>query len=441
MGLQLAFQNWRGNVASPTLTLANLAFAAIAFLTVLALAGCGSNKSVNNAQLRILNLTVESGPISVLVDTDSTSFQSNIAFQSTTALKEISPGSRRLRVSNAGGVILDQTVSTLSQQKQLYVVFGGASSLGSVLLNNDISTSGSGNTRVRLINMAVGLGTYDFYVTPGLTDYLTVEPLVKNTAATTYELAAGTYTITLTAPNSKNVLFQVPTRALASQKYYNLALYNIGSGQLPSAFWLAQDDDSAPEFLTSPVTRVRAANSQPGTSTVNVSIGGNRIFTNVPFGGISTYSLASSGAQTISYVDTSDTTKTYTLNSTLDGASDYSTFLAANTSGPSSVFQVADRILPATTGKVRIRLVNASTVPDLSLALSFTAVTPPVAIRSASNYFEVVGGVGTPVTITQGAGAAPVLNLAGTDLAAGGTYSIVVSGVAGTLQITPRQDN
>ncbi len=441
MGLQLAIRNRRGNVAAPTFTLADLVLVIFAFFTLLALAGCGSNKSVNSANIRTLNLTVESGAINVLVDTDSTNFQSNIAFKSTTAFKEISPGAHRLRVSNAGGVILDQTVSALSQQKQLYVVFGGASSLGAILLSNDIPTSGSGNTRIRLVNLAVGLGTYDFYATPGLNDYLTVEPLVKNTAATTYELTAGTYTITLTAPNSKNVLFQVPARALASQKYYNLALYNIGSGQLPSAFWLTQDDDAAPEFLTSPVSRVRAANSQPGSSTVNVSIGSNRIFTNVPFGGISTYALAGSGAQTISYVDTADTTQSYVLNTTLDGASDYSTFLAANTSGPSSVFQVADKVLPATTGKVRIRLVNASTVPDLSLALSFTAVTPLVPIRSASNYFEVVGGAGTPVTITQGAGAAPVLNLAGTDLTAGGTYSIVVSGVAGTLVISTRQDN
>ncbi len=441
MRLQLELSTWRDNVALSRFTFAKFFFAITALLAVLVLASCGSNKSVNNAQLRVLNLAVESGPINVVVDTETTNWQSGIAFKATTALKEISNGTRRIRISNAAGQILDQSISALSQQKQLLVVFGGASSINSALLNNDISTSSSGNTRVRLVNNAVGLGTYDLYITPGAQDYLTVEPVAKNTASTTFEIVAGTYNIVLTAPNTKTVLFQAPARALVGQKYYNMVLYNTGSGQLPSAFWLAQDDDAAPEFLNNTVTRVRAANAQPGTNTVNVSIGGNRVFTNVPFGGISTYSLTSSGTQTISYVDTVDTSKIYTLNAAFDGASDYSTFLAANMTGAASVFQITDKILPPTAGKVRIRLVNASTVPDLSLALSFIAVTPSVGVRAASTYFEVTAGAGTPVTITQGAAAIPVLSLAGTDLTAGATYSIVVSGVAGTLQITPRQDN
>jgi Domain of unknown function (DUF4397) len=256
-----------------------------------------------------------------------------------------------------------------------------------------------------------------------------------------YELDAGTYTIRLTSPNTKNVLFELPTRALGGQKYYNLVLYNAGSGELPSAFWLAQDDDAAPEFLVSPVSRLRAANALAGSAFINVSIGDSRIFTNVPFGGVSSYARTGSGAKVIAFTNTADATKAYTLNDTFDGATDYSTFLSADASGVPSVFRIVDKLLPPSSGKVRVRLVNATSIADLSLALTFDSVTPTVASHAASNYIEVVGGDGTPVTITQGVAATPVISLAGVYLTAGRSYSIVVSGVAGTLQATSRQDN
>jgi Domain of unknown function (DUF4397) len=440
--VQQKTQYWRRKISALALSLASFAFVVGVLLALASLAGCGSNESVNNARLRVMNLALESGPLSVRVDDESSNWQSDIAYKTTTALKELSDGSRRLRISNAGGVILDQTISALSQQKQLLVVYGGASSLGMALLNNDIPSSSGNKTRVRLVNNAVGLGSYDLYITTASEDFRSVEAKAKSTTSVTYELDAGTYTIRLTSPNTKDVLFELPARALGSQKYYNLVLYNTGSGELPSAFWLAQDDDAAPEFLASTVARVRAANAlADSTSFINVSIDGTRVFTNVPFGGLSSYARTSNGAKVIAFTDTSDVTKTYTLNDTFEGAADYSTFLAADTSGVPSVFRIVDKLLPPSSGKVRVRLVNATSIADLSLALSFNSVTPVVASRSASDYAEVIGGDGTPVTITQGSAATPVISLAGVDLTAGRSYSIVVSGVAGTLQIASRQDN
>jgi Domain of unknown function (DUF4397) len=435
-------QHWRSKIAARTFSLTSFVFVVSVLLLMVSLAGCGSNESVNNAQLRVMNLALESGSLSVRVDDESSNWQSDIAYKTTTALKEMSDGSRRLRISNAGGVILDQTVSALSQQKQLLVVYGGASSLGMALLNNDIPSSSGNKTRVRLVNNAVGLGSYDLYITTASEDFRSVEAKATSTTSVTYELDAGTYTIRLTSPNTKDVLFELPARALGSQKYYNLVLYNTGSGELPSAFWIAQDDDAAPEFLASTVARVRAANAlADSTAFINVSVDGTRIFTNVPFGGLSSYARTSSGAKAIAFTNTADPSKTYTLNDTFEGAIDYSTFLSADAGGAPDVFRIVDKLLPPSSGKVRVRLVNATSLADLSLALSFNSVTPVIASRAASNYIEVVGGDGTPVTITQGAAATPVISLAGVDLTAGRSYSIVVSGVTGTLQVSSRQDN
>jgi hypothetical protein len=406
------------------------------------LAACGKNEANDKSEMRVINLATESGTINVRVDDESDNWLSGIAYKTTTGFKTLTAGERRLRISNASGVILDQRVTTRLDEKHLLIVYGAASSLGVVLQNNDIGSSSSGKTRLRLASVAVGLGTHDLYVTTASEDYRTVEAKAKSVSSTTIELDASTYTIRLTAPNTRDIVFEMPARALESQKYYNLVLYNQGSGELPSAFWNIQKEDAAPELLTNPVSRVRAANAQSAIANVNVSIGDTRVFTNVPYGGVSSYARLTSGAKTVSYVDSTNTANTFSLNETFEGGRDYSTFLAPTAGGGApTVFRLLDTIFPPSSGKARVRLVNASTVEDLALALSFAAVTPTVATRNASNYVEVSGGDGTPVAITQGPAATPVISLPGVDLTNGNTYSIVVSGTATDLRVTSRQDN
>ncbi|MEI6737900.1 MAG: DUF4397 domain-containing protein, partial [Pseudomonadota bacterium] len=151
---------------------------AIASLSAL-LGGCGKNSSgTEDGEIRVINLTAESGSLNIVVGDETTNWQSAIAAGTTTAFKTIGSGSKRLRVSNAGGVIVDGSINVLSKQKQLLIVSGGASSVGMILLNNDIATGASGKTKIRLNNYAVGLGAYDVYATTASEDYLTVEPKV-----------------------------------------------------------------------------------------------------------------------------------------------------------------------------------------------------------------------------------------------------------------------
>lgn len=412
-----------------------------ACVAALALSACGTNEKNDKSEMRVINLATESGTINVRVDDEGDNWLSGVAYKTATGFKTLTAGERRVRISNASGVIIDQKVTTRLDEKHLLIVYGAASSLGLVLQNNDIGSSSSGKTRLRLASVAVGLGTYDLYVTTASEDYRTVEAKAKSVSSTTIELDAATYTIRLTSPNTRDVVFEMPARALESQKYYNLVLYNQGSGELPSAFWNVQKDDAPPELLTNPISRVRAANAQSAIATVNVSVGGTRVFTNVPYGGISSYARLTSGAKTVSYVDSTNAASTFSLDETYEGGRDYSTFLSPTVSGAPTVFRLLDTTFPPSSGKVRVRLVNASTVEDLALALSFAAVTSTVATRNASGYVEVSGGDGMPVAITQGPAATPVISLAGVDLTNGNTYSIVVSGTAADLRVTSRQDN
>lgn len=415
---------------------------AIGLLATALLFACGKSDNSTKAQLRMLNLAPESGTFAMRIKDESTDWLSNIAYKNTTSFKDLDSGSIRTRISNAGGVVLDNTISYLAGRKQLLAIYGGKSSLSLMVLQNDITSSASGKTKLRLINMAVGLGIYDLYLTTSSEDYRSVEPKLRNVSGTTYEFDAGSYAMRLTSPGTKDILFEIPSRSYDSQKYYNVGLYNEGSGELPQGFWLQQDSDSAPEFITSTVTRLRAGNGQQQYPNLNVQIGSTRAFTNIPFGGISSFTRTASGTRTVSYQEPVNGAVVSSVNDTFDGGRDYSVFLSPGLNGsPPSAFRVLDRIFPPSSGKTRVRLVNASTLTDLALALSFSPITPSIGTRASSDYFEVNAGDGTPVTITQGSSGTPVVNLSGTDLLSGRNYTFLVSGIAGALAITVRQDN
>jgi hypothetical protein len=423
---------------------ARAAFIAACCVALAAVAsGCGkSGETSSDAEIRVLNLAPESGTISVRLDEDDTQWQSNIGYKSTTAFKNYEAGSQRTRISTASSVVLDQTLAYSASKKQLLVVYGGASSLGMQIIYNDISSASSGKSKLRLINLAVGLGAYDLYMTTSSEDYRSVEPKVRNAASTTYEIDAGSYAVRLTSSGTKDTLFEMPARSFDDRKYYNLVLYNEGSGELPQAFYLTQDDDAGPSFLTSTVTRIRAGNAQATFPNLNVNIGSSRVFTNIPFAGLSSFTRTTSGTRTVAFQESINGTIVSSINEAFEGGRDYSVFLApAVAGGEPTAFRLLDRTFPPSSGKARVRLVNASSVSDLSLALSFSPITPNVSVRAASDYFEVNAGDGTPVTITQGTAGTPVVSLSGTDLSTGRTYTVVVSGSAGALALTVRQDN
>ena len=412
-------------------------------LTALALSGCGKNAAKSeSAQVRFINLAPESGALSVLLSTETTNWQSNVAYQSTTGFKDTANGANRVRISNAGGVIVDTTQNFTGTRKQLMLAFGGGSSVGVAILNNDLTASASGFSKLRVASFAVGIGAFDVYVTSATEDYRTVEPKLRNVTGGIYETPIGTYTVRLTSTGTKDLLFEMPARAFEDRKYYNLGLYNEGSGALMNGFFVTQDDDAAPQLFTSTVSRVRAINSQATNATVNVRVGSTLSFTNIPFGGISSYTRATAGTATVTFAETIAGATISAFSGTFAGGRDYSVFLAPGIGGGAiTAFRVLDTTFPPSAGKTRIRLVNASSSADLTLALSFTPTTPVVASRAASAYIEVNAGAGTPVTITQGVTGTPVLSLAGTDLTSGNTYTFVVSGVAGALNLAVRQDH
>ncbi len=441
--------NQRGSLATVFTKLATAA--AVAAIAAIGLSGCGKNSSQSTvSSVRILNIAPEAGAISISAfingATTATNFQSGIAYKATSGYTDITSGAQSFQISNAGGVITTTptafSLSVVSQQKQLLVVFGGATTTSAAFLNNDQSNVASTNARVRVANYMVGLGTFDVYVVGSAVDYNTVSPTIA-TGTGIYDVAIGSYQVILTSPGTKDIVLRVPARQLDAQQVYNLGLFNAGSGELPSAFWLKQNDDTGtPEFINSTISRIRSVNSQSTVASTNVNVNGALLFTNVTYGTASNFEKTSSGAKTIVYSDAGNppSTNTYTLNTTFDGATDYSTFLSINPADNSiSAFSISDKIFPPKGTNIRVRLVNATTIPNLALSIGNKPLTGLTATRAASAYFETTGGLGTTVSVSRDTAATAVISDT-KDLTGGGSYSIIVSGTLANPAILTKLD-
>ena len=348
--------------------------------------------------------------------------------------------SRRLRVSDTSGVILDQTLSLDADKKELILFYGGKSSLAIGLLKNDLVEPASGKSRVRISSNAVGLGSYDIYFSLSTEDYHNQEPKVSSATSTTLDVDKGTYTIRFTTPGSKEVLFQMPPRTLDEKGLYNLVTYNEGSSLLPNAFWYVQDSTDPPEFLTNAVSRIRVVNAAQNIQSANFTVvGGSRLFAGIPFSGVTSYAVVPSGQGSYVFTD-AISGALYSFSATLSGGHDYTALLAPQDAGGQLLpIVVADKTLPPSAGKARVRVVNGSLYDGLALSLSYTQVTSPAGARATSDYVEVSSGTGTPVTISQGSAAVPILSTT-QDLTSGYTYSFVLAGSNSVVKLTIGQD-
>lgn len=164
--------------------------------------GCGSD----NAKVRVMQASPAESTIDALIDGKTVA--SNIAYGTASPYVSVSSGSRHLQIEPSGSstFIIDESISLSSGTNSTVVVSNLASNLTALALSDEKSAPGSGNFKLRLVNVAPTMGPADVFVVAPGTDLTSVSPNVSNLAtesASGYlELTAGTYEIFFTVPGS-----------------------------------------------------------------------------------------------------------------------------------------------------------------------------------------------------------------------------------------------
>jgi hypothetical protein len=423
----------------------------VLFLVSVALAGCGSKGGGGgSARLRVLNAIPDANSISLTLD--STQVVSGLAFEQTTQYTGVDSGSREFKVSANGGVsnVIDTTLN-LGSSDYTYVVFGPVSAaVGSLFADTGFTKPNSGNFSVRFLNTAAGVGNLDLYLTSPGVDINTTSATVPNigygSGSAFTSVPNGTYEIRITAANTKQVLFDTGAQAFTDQQMYNIVAITKGSAQLVDVAVLNIDSTGTGSVKQNLLAEFKVVNATSVTSPLNVSVDGTLTLSNVPYTGVSNYTITTAGSHTFTVQSTATPgANILTLVDTLTAATDQSLVLTG-TAGGLSALVLNDNNLPPAVGHARIRFVNASPdFPSLDVYVNFAKQVSNLTTSSASGYIDVTADTTTGTAFefdfnTAGT-VTPVLKVPNVTIIGGHTYTVYVMGPAATpVAVTTKDD-
>ena len=154
-----------------------------------------------------MNAVPDESSLDVLVD--SVALSSNLAYGTSTGYQTTKSGSHQVAIEPSGSStsLLQQSISFASGSDTTIISYNFSSNIANLVLTDDNSAPASGNFKLRIVNVAPGLGPADVYVVAPATDLNSVTPTVSNLAfgATTgYQgVVSGSYEIILTPVGQK----------------------------------------------------------------------------------------------------------------------------------------------------------------------------------------------------------------------------------------------
>jgi hypothetical protein len=410
----------------------------LTFSLFILLVGCGSDGS-ENAQVRILNASIDYGAIDIYFDDQLK--QSNVAAGVMSGYLDFSAASKTLKVTRAGNAsaILETTANPGKGTKHVYIVYGGDGTLRVNQYSENETEAGSGKTKVRILNASPDAGAVDFFASTSATN---LNDLVARNQGIGYgsvtswlEIDRGTYRAWLTAASDKTDLrLPVPSITLEDKKLLTIVLLPTEGGSLLNA--ISFNQEGTPTKTENDSARLRlVAGLASGARVAVRSSQGEQLLSNTS-PSVSSYVLVPKGATSVTV--TANGATFATLNVDFAAGSENTILAYGNasisdgTGGNARAIAYRDiNRSPAQSTRAKLRLVNgfAESATPLTISADYSPIVSNVALGTASDYGLVSGGSYSRLDVSEATGGAPLyLSTDTTTLANGAVYSFFMVG-------------
>ena len=172
--------------------------------TILLIAGCGGG---GKTRFQFVNAVPDESNLDVLVN--STSVANNVAYGTSTGYQSVQSGSQQVVIEPSGSstALLTQSIGFSSGSDTTIIASNFSSNISALVLTDDNSAPSAGDFKLRIVNVAPGLGPADVYIVAAGTDLNTVSPNLSNLAfgsASGYQsVTAAGYEVALTPVGQK----------------------------------------------------------------------------------------------------------------------------------------------------------------------------------------------------------------------------------------------
>jgi Domain of unknown function (DUF4397) len=401
-------------------------------LFALGLSACGGDDD-DNAQVRILNASLDYGPIDIYFDDELK--HSNVAYGTVSGYLDYKSESKTLKITRHANssAIYETTANPGKGNKHIYVVYGPDGSLRMNQYSENEGDAAADKSKLRVLNASSDSGSLDLFASTSATE---VKDLLARTggigsgSVTSWlEIDKGNYRTWFTASGDKEDLrLSTPPITLADKKNHTIVLLPSSGGALVNAIVFQQGE--AATRIDNEFARIRlvAGRTNGERIVVNTSQTDRILSNSSP--SISSYVLVAKGATTVNV--TSNGAVFAQLNTSFEAGSD-NTLLAYDDGGVgSAVLLVDSNRAPTQSNRAKVRLVNGfadTGASGLTLNADYSPIGSNVALGKASTYGSITAGTYSRLDVSETSGAAPVyLAKDDTIFASGAVYTFFMLG-------------
>jgi len=407
-------------------------------LTGLFVAGC--SKSSGNADIRILNTSVDYTSVDLYLDNGTTNTREITAAAYGTLGSYLGVGSGSYTVeftsNNVQSSLKSINENLAKNTHRTYVAYGNSGKFGTLEILEDQDAPSSSYTKVQLLDAALDAGSVDVYLTDPSVAITNSSPTFSSVAGGSIASAgfvtvnSGTYRIRVTAAGSQTDirLDSVTGITFSSQEILSIVVTGTSGGVLVNAAVIPQQGTQT--IVTNPYSRVRAAAGIPSGSNLTANLGGTNLLGSAAANTVSNYTLVTAGTQTLNL--TLSGTALPASSQTLTAGDDYTVLVLNGTgvSGTTTTLIADDNRFPSTSTYAKVKLVNAmSGLGDpVSLNVNYTPVASAIALGAASPSIEVTAGTNTEIDTVDANTSTTLFTNTTATLNASGVYDLFMFG-------------
>ena len=401
----------------------------------------GCSKSSGDAEIRILNASIDYSSLDLYLNNGTTNTREITAATYGTLTDYLGVGANSYTVEfTRDGVSssLDSVDEKLSQgTHKTYVAYGNSGKFGLLEIAEDQTQPDSSYTKVELLDAAPDAGSVDVYLTDPSVALADSSPTFTGVSGGTIAsagfvtLASGTYRLRVTAAGSQTDirLDSVTGITFSSLEILSIVVTGTSGGVLVNATVIPQQSTTQSPINTT-YARVRAAAGIPSGSNLTASLGGTTLLSSAAANTVSQYSLVTAGTQTLDL--TLNGAALPASSQALTAGEDYTVLVlnGASVSGTTTTLITDDDRLPSTSAYAKVKLVNAmSALGDpLTLNVNYTPVASAVTLGSASSSTEVTAGTNTEIDTVDATTSTTLFTNTTATLTDSGVYDLFMFG-------------
>ena len=403
----------------------------------------GCSKSGGDADIRVLNVSVDYNSVDLYLDNGRTNTPqiTGSTYGALTPYKGVDAGAYTVEFTNAG---VQNSLKSLQENldkntAKTYVVFGDTGTFNALEILENQDQPNGGYTSLQVIDAAPDAGSVDVYLTDPSASLANSSPTFTNVTGGVpgsgfLTIADGTYRIRVTGTGNQADLRvdSVAGIAFSNQEIASIVIGGTRGGVLVNLIVVPQQSTST-TTVSNPYARVRAVAGIQSGSNLSASIGGTALITSAAANTVSQYALVQGGTQTLNL--TLNGGALTPSSQTLTAGSDY-TVLVLNgpaVAGTTLTLLSDDNRLPTAATYSKISLVNAmSALGDpVTLNVNYTPVANAIALGNSSAPTQVTSGtIDTEIDTVDVATSTPLYSNTLATLISNGVYDLFMFGSA-----------